>query len=119
MRILSFLVLTLVFSSCKIADLRTDQVKTNLDQEKARQLLAATAKAHGVSNWEQYETYEANFHDVFLGFVGKNGNPFPKNEAHLQLQYIPNTFNGRAIFTGNLFAFSSATNNLLFRISDE
>lgn len=84
---------------CKIADLRTPAVNENIDDSKGRVILKAAAQAHGVSNWEKYATYEVDFNDQFFGFVGKNGNPFPNNEANLKLQYIPNTFNGRGIFT--------------------
>ena len=48
---------------------------------------------------KKMETYEIQMHDQFFGLVGKSGNPYPKNEAHLTLQYIPNTFNGRGFFT--------------------
>ncbi len=98
MRYFSILVFFLL-ASCKIADLRTPEVEKTTNAAKGQVLLEAAAKAHGSDKWTQFKTYEVAFQDLFFGFLGKNGNPFPGNEAHLKLQYIPGTFDGRATFT--------------------
>ena len=96
--LLLFVAMVVFVQSCATADLRTETVKTHPDEEKGRRLLREAFDAHGGKNWQDLETYEIKLHDQYFGFMGKMGNPYPGNEATLLLQYIPNSYNGRAIF---------------------
>lgn len=98
---IGFVILTMVLvQSCATSDLRSDLVKKDwqAQQQKGEKLLADAAAAYNVARWDSLETYSLLIHDKFQGFVGKNGNPYPGNEAEMLLTFIPNTFTGSAVF---------------------
>lgn len=86
---------------CAIADLRTDYIPTESDAEKGRDLLQEAFLKHGGPIWESLESYELTVQDTFFGFVGRNGNPYPGNGITMKAQFLPGSFDGRAIFQGN------------------
>lgn len=90
----------ILVQSCAITDLRTNLMieQPDLQYEKGRALLEKAAEAYNLNRWKSLDTYSVTIHDKFNGLVGKMGNPFPGNEATLQLNYIPNTFTGNGIF---------------------
>lgn len=73
------LVVLMTFSSCKVADLRTTEIKNNTQSEEqialAKNLLAQTIKKHGFNKINQFTTYEVTGSDHWKGFLGKMGNP--------------------------------------------
>lgn len=96
---ISSLILIVLIAGCvnfiKLSDLRTPTAKSAPDEQKARQLLEAMGKAHGISNWDSISTYSVRFSDTFFGFIGKSGNPFKSDSTYFQLDYIANSFDGR------------------------
>lgn len=79
----------------RLADLRTLAVKQDQNTAKAKQLLAAMAKAHGAENWSSIETYTVRLEDQFYGFLGKQSSPYGTDSVVLQLDYRTGTFDGR------------------------
>lgn len=85
----------------KLADLRPDENMASSNQAKAEQLLEEMGVAHGISNWDNIQTYNVIFKDEFYGFIGKQAHPFKEQEMTFSLNYIPKTFNGQLeILTG-------------------
>ena len=96
MRLLLPIAALFLLSSCALADLTEGYASSS--QQDPQKLLQQVAKAHGVSSWSAVNSYQVSLEDEFYGFFGKNGNPFPNNEAQLKLEYLPGTFTGRATF---------------------
>lgn len=97
-KILLFLLCLILLSGCvnifKLSDLRKgNDISDN--EAKVKQLMAEMGKAHGISHWSDFETYQVIFEDEFYGFIGKQGNPFKEQKIELSLNYIPKTFNGQ------------------------
>ncbi len=84
--------------SCKTADLRTVEVRSGIDEQRGKSLLAEMAKAHALPNWDRVETYSLHLTDEFTGMMGAFSNPFPKNKADFHFQAIPNTFTSKVKF---------------------
>lgn len=93
---LLFLCISLI--GCKASDLRTPEVIAQIEEEKGKQLMDEVAEAHYISVWQQVETYSFRLKDDYFGIIGKLGNPYPQNQADLQLAFIPGTFTGKGIF---------------------
>lgn len=89
-----------LLTSCAIRDIRPDTSGVFWNEEKGRALLEKAARIHGVNYWKELETYEISISDQYYGWVGKLISPYPGNEGALRLQYIPESFTGRAIFDG-------------------
>lgn len=87
--------LILVFSC---ADLRTDVVKKEMNEDKARELISAMEKAHRIDQLDSIQTYSIFFQDHFYGRIGKVANPFPEEITKMRLDYLPGDFNGRITF---------------------
>lgn len=100
LRTIAFFTLAFSLSSCAIRDIRPETSGVFWNEEKGRALLEKSARIHGVKHWKELETYEISISDQYYGWAGKLISPYPKNQANLRLQYIPESFTGRAIFDG-------------------
>lgn len=98
-RIAVFLGIFMFMSSCKMADIRTPEVKEQLDAEKGKSILMEMAAAHHVDKWSEIDTYSLKLTDQFFGLLGKFSSPFPKNIGTLDIHFIPKTFTSQATFT--------------------
>ena len=78
-----------------LTDLRSDDIQYTTSDEKARQLLTEMGEAHGISAWDDIETYQATFGDEFYGLMGKNSHPFKEQKMEFLLDYISQTSNGQ------------------------
>lgn len=67
-------------------------------QTKGRALLELTAKVHGLERWQTVETFEVEMTDLWQGFVGRLGNPWPKPKVDVRLQFRRGSFDARAEF---------------------
>lgn len=74
------LLAALTLNSCKMADLRTENIKDSSQSEAhiqfAKDLLNETVKKHGFDKIDQFSTYEAIVNDHWKGLLGKAGNPW-------------------------------------------
>ena len=77
------------------ADLRTNEVKVNPQENLAKDLLNKMGEAHAIKQWDSISTYSLVIKDDFFGFLGKRTNPFPEQEITLELRCIPKTFDGQ------------------------
>lgn len=97
--ILAFVTTCLALSSCKIADLRTADIKKGTYSEKnvelARELLDKVVKVHGFENINQYTTYEAIATDHYKGMMGKIGNPWGVNKDKIAFRFNVGSFDSR------------------------
>ncbi len=93
-----FLTALLLLPACAVQDIRPDTAAIHWNESRGRELLEKAARIHGESYWKTLETYEISLEDRYFGFWGKLASPFPKNSTLMRLQYIPQTFTGRAIF---------------------
>lgn len=91
-----FIVSVILITSC--ADLRTKTTKKDPAVDKARQLLLEMGKAHGIENWENFNTYTVYFEDEFFGKIGKKSMPYPETPNKFELSCIPKSFDGRMNF---------------------
>jgi len=101
-----------VFQSCKLADIRTTEVKESFDSKKGLDILNQMSKAHSLEKWDSISLYSLHLKDEFYGLMGKFGNPFPNNVGEFDLSLIPNTFTSQATFTdekweGNIWGIQS------------
>ena len=85
--------------SCATVDIRPESVLQELEPDRGQALLDSMYLAHGGPLWENISTYEVDFEDDFLGTIGKMSHPYKSPNARMRLQYIPQSFDGRAIFT--------------------
>lgn len=75
-----FLILlaAITLNSCKIADLRTSDIKDGTQSEEqiqlAKNLLAESIKKHGFDKISSFSTYEVVVNDHWKGLMGKMGN---------------------------------------------
>lgn len=95
----------LIAASGCLADIRPEPlnaVETPSAQleQRGRDLLRTAATAHGAAAFAGYDTYELEVEDHWKGLLGRAGNPWPDNLAHIALHYRANSFDGRATFLG-------------------
>ncbi|NAS32409.1 hypothetical protein GTQ40_15600 [Flavobacteriaceae bacterium R38] len=86
--------------SCKLADLRTPEVKQLDDnyrsnEQKGRELLNRAIQHQGFDKLVEAETYEIILKDRWKGVAGKIGNVWPVNNKKIALRFTPNTFDGQ------------------------
>lgn len=89
-----------LFQSCKLADIRTDEVIAKSPDKDGKQLIEQMNESHGSAHWDSIETYSIQMTDEFYG-VGKLVNPFPKNVGQMDMSFIPGSFSSRATFMDN------------------
>jgi len=97
--ILLILIVPIFVSSC-FSDLRTEYMKSETfdlvtNTSKGRQLITEIQQNAGVKAWDSISNYTVDFRDEFHGFMGKMATPYKEKEVSLELQYIPNSFDGR------------------------
>lgn len=94
------LVTVITLSSCKMADLRTTEIKNSTQTEGqiqfAKDLLTQTVKKHGLDKIDQFSTYEVIANDHWKGLLGKAGNPWEwdKNDD-FALRFSVGDFDGQ------------------------
>jgi len=79
-------------------DLRTESVKKDPQEAKAKMLIQEMAKSHMVDNWDSISTYTVRFQEEMFGVLGKSSNPFPEAKSLFDVSYIPNTYDGKLTF---------------------
>lgn len=95
---IGLIILFIGLAGCKLADIRTDEVRTSPDEIKGMILLKEMREAHHVDQLDSMNTLSLHITDAFFG-MGKIANPFPKNKAEFDFAFIPNSFTSRATFT--------------------
>lgn len=87
-------------SGCKLSDLRTDEIKQNIDardsERKAKALITKMSKAHGNPTWQAHKTYEIDFKEEFYKL--KFAAPFPGGGATVKIAYAEDNYDGRLTF---------------------
>jgi hypothetical protein len=99
MTIAGIAMLLLVLTGCKLADIRTDEMAEQTDEERGKTLLQQMASHHQSHLWDSINTYSLHITDEFYGFAGKIANPFPKNKGEFEMDVIPASFSSRGTFT--------------------
>lgn len=98
-RVVLLLVVSVIFTGCKIADLRTTAIKDNTQSEtqikQAKELLIQTVKKHGFDKMGQFSTYEMVGNDHWKGLMGKVGNPWDWNKDEIALRFSVGDFDGQ------------------------
>lgn len=87
-------------SGCKIADLRTSEIKEGKQSEAqvqfAKNLLIETVKKHGFDKVNQFSTYEVIVNDHWKGLLGKAGNSWDwKKDDDFALRFSVDDFDGQ------------------------
>lgn len=95
-KLLLICVAVLLFQNCKIADLRTPEINTNSPnrEEKAVQLLERVITNYNLDKLAEAESYSLKATDNWRGLYAIV-NPFPKDNALMELRYRPNSFDGQ------------------------
>jgi len=90
------LILSLIFSSCKLADIRTDSLKASptSNNQKGKTLLKEAHIAMGLDKLVNYQTYTVAYEEQYYG-IGKFINKFNINPVQLTIDYIPQKFIGK------------------------
>ena len=92
--------LLLGLNGCKLSDLRTDNMRNEMlaagAKQKARTLMQDAYIAHHAAQWEKFETFEVDFQEKFYRL--KFASAFPKGEARVKLEFVPDTYDGRLTF---------------------
>lgn len=94
------LLLALFLTSCKLSDLRSPEIKTEMAAEnserRARHLLHDMTVAHKNEQWAKYETYEVDFKETF--FKLKFAAPFKKGTGNAKIAYVTDSYDSRLTF---------------------
>ncbi|MEM6725768.1 MAG: hypothetical protein AAF598_17135, partial [Bacteroidota bacterium] len=87
-------------NSCKISDLRTDQISetSQAREPEALQLLEEVIANNNLQKLARSETYALTATDHWKGIM-KMANPLPKNNTLMELRYQPNSFDGQFQYT--------------------
>ena len=96
--ILLLIIIVTYFYFLGTVDLRTETAKNNPNEKLAKALLKEMGTAHGISNWENINTYSAEFEDIFFGTIGANSHGYTEDSVRFLLKYIPKTFDGKLEF---------------------
>lgn len=95
--IVPLIVMMAILPGCKLADIRTPEMKTAIDAagsaNKAREILQSAILAHGADRWEEFQTVSFDFQEQFMRL--KFAAPFPKGGAKVKLEYVPDSYDGR------------------------
>jgi len=98
----AFVALTIVFQSCGIYDLRTDEIKENgiesANIRKGKMILEKSRKAQGMDKIHDYKTYSFDAFDTWQGMLGKMGKVWKDNETELSFKFRVNSFDGQVQF---------------------
>lgn len=98
-RVVLLLVVSVIFTGCKIADLRTTAIEDNTQSEtqikQAKELLIQTVKKHGFDKMGQFSTYEIVGNDHWKGLLGEFGNPWGWNKDEIALRFSVGDFDGQ------------------------
>lgn len=96
---IGILTLTVLFSSCRIADLRTDSIKENQLTEalsaKGNLLIKNAIEKQGFDKIDQYKTYEAIGSDHWKGLLGKIGTTWKWKKEKMAMRYTIGDFDGQ------------------------
>ncbi|NER15244.1 hypothetical protein GWK08_17440 [Leptobacterium flavescens] len=89
-----------LLNSCKLADLRTAELRSAENEhisreEKGKSLLENAVIKHGFDKLAGAETYEVIMKDRWKGFAGKLGNVWPVNNKRIALRFTPLSFDGQ------------------------
>lgn len=79
----------------KLVDIRTDEVKSNLDKERGLAILHEMAEAHQIQYWDSIQTYSLQLKQSYKSRVAKMMNIYPEDDITLNFDVIPNTFTSR------------------------
>lgn len=100
--IITVLAITLGFASCKMADVRTDSVKSNpytsVLNKQGRELLEESITAMGYNNFSKYESYSVkNEFTWHFPWVAMPLNSLPGNKKNKEsiFRFAVNTFDGQ------------------------
>jgi len=98
----------LMAQSCKIADLRSKEVKqdgvTVQNSEKGKLLLDQAWKAQGFDKLKTYKVYSYHGQDTWKGILGKMGNIWSESKSEMNFKYRIGTFDGQVKFENNSYA---------------
>lgn len=91
-----FLLYIALLSSCKLADLRTDAIKSQSPnrEDKAVDLLKKTIAAQNLEILKKAESYTMESRDNWRGLMTMI-NPFPKDNKRLAFRFRPMSFDGQ------------------------
>jgi len=94
------LALLVLLVACGPTDIRPASLKssdTPTSGERARELLRASCDAHGGwERWRNHQTRQVVLADHWDGWMGKLSLPWPENRQRLKMQFLRDTFYGRA-----------------------
>ncbi len=98
----------LIAQSCKIADLRTKEVKqvgaTIQNSEKGKQLLDRAWKAQGFDKFKTHKVYSYHGQDTWKGILGRIGNIWTESTSDIDFKYKIGTFDGQVKFENSDYA---------------
>lgn len=95
----AFIATTFLITSCRIADLRTDELKAHeistAKTDRGHALIDAAIKKQGFDKIAQYKTYEAIGSDHWKGMLGKMGKTWKWNREKMAMRYTIGDFDGQ------------------------
>ncbi|WP_298537685.1 hypothetical protein [uncultured Algibacter sp.] len=96
------IIATLLLSSCKIADMRTNSIKDNgISTEaynKGKKILDETWYKHGFNKFSEHKTYSFNGSDTWKGLMGKMGKPWPEAKSNMNFKYEVGSFDSQVTY---------------------
>lgn len=98
-KLVTLILLTVFLSSCRMADLRTKEIKEGVQNKQkeafAKELLQKAVSAQGFDNIDGYKTYEITGTDHWKGMLGKMGNTWKWNKDLMVMRYSIGDFDGQ------------------------
>ncbi len=101
MRINLFITVSIMFflASCKIADIRTPEIKNNVEdvnsENRAKALLKDAITKQGLNKVSQYKTYEVVGSDHWKGLLGKIANIWNWKKEKVAMRFALGDFDGQ------------------------
>jgi len=100
--------ISVIAQSCKIADLRTKEVKqegvTKQKLEKGKLLLDQAWKAQGFDKLSEHTVYSYHGQDTWKGMLGRMGNIWSKSTSEMDFKYKIGSFDGQVKFENSNYS---------------